>query len=179
MEETQLADIVNTVNDTHEQIIKLNVTVNALIARLETFEKLYSSNIVAPKRSIKTAPIDDMDSVSSIDSKRKITDTSGSTSATGEHIVNALTFFKKIIIFKNYDNLREKYSNPELINTVKVGIKKTENTEAYWISVGNSIWKTLNKDQKKDVKDDFNRWKKINQSNADILQLNEDETDSS
>lgn len=182
MDETQ-TNIMNTVSETHDQVMKLTVTVNSLIARLEAFEKMYASNNVASKRAIKVAPTvsganqdaEETASVSSAGSKRKPTSSTG----TEEKIVNALTFFKKIIMFKNYDNLRNKYSTPEMINTAKVGIKKAEGTEAYWISVGNAIWKILDKEQKKNVREEYTKWKKINQVSGDSSQLNEDDGEDS
>jgi tRNA nucleotidyltransferase/poly(A) polymerase len=179
MEESQLSSIMNTVSETHDQVIKLTVIVNSLIARLEAFEKMHSSNTVASKRSIKVATTntqqdtEDNQSVSSIDSKSKNVVVNNNTSE--EKIINALTFFKKYIIYKNYNNLRSKYSNQEIINNISSNIKKVEGTEAYWISIGNSIWKILDKDQKKCIKDEFIKWKKINQSNFDSTQLNEDD----
>lgn len=186
MEETQISTVMSTVTETHDQVMKLSVTVNSLIARLEAFEKMYTSNNVAPKRVIKVAPVastqdlDETASVSSTGSKRKPVATPVvPVVGTEEKIINALTFFKKLVMFKNYDNLRTKYSTPEMVNTAKVGIKKPEGTEAYWISVGNAIWKLLDKDQKKDVREDFNKWKKIHQVASDVSQLNEDDEDSS
>lgn len=186
MEEIQISAVMSTVTETHDQVMKLTVTVNSLIARLEAFEKMYASNNVAPKRAIKVAPVvssstqdlDETASVSSTGSKRKPA-AAPIIPGTEEKIVNALTFFKKLVMFKNYDNLRNKYSTPELINTAKVGIKKAEGTEAYWISVGNAIWKLLDKDQKKDVREDYARWKKVHQVSEDVSQLNEDDGDDS
>lgn len=182
MEDTQISEVMNTVNETHSQIMKLTVTVNSIIARLEAFEKMYASNNVAPKRTIKVAPIntnqdvDETASVSSTGSKRKqSTNCAASVGSPEEKVVNALTFFKKYVMYKNYDNLRIKYSTPDMINNAKVGIKKPEGTEAYWISIGNSIWKILDKEQKKDVREDFNKWKKVHQVSGDMSQLNEDE----
>ena len=188
MEESQISSIMSTVNETHDQVMKITVLINSLTARLEAIEKIQTSNIVAPKRVIKVAPVqhdtDDIASVSSTGSKRKqlITNESNTVELpvinTEEKIVNALTFFKKIIMFKNYNGLRNKYSNSDMINTVKQTVKKPEGTESYWISIGNSIWKNLDKDQKKDVKEEFTKWKQIHQIVSDNSQLNEDEQDS-
>lgn len=186
MEEAQISAVMNTVTETHDQVMKLTVTVNSIIARLEAFEKMYTSNNVANKRTVKVTPMvnnqenDDTASVSSTGSKRKqatVITTASTTAEAGEKIINALTFFKKYVMFKNYNNLRTKYSTPEMIETAKlsIGNKKPENTEAYWISIGNAIWKVLDKDQKKDVREDFTKWKKLNQTGVESSQLNEDD----
>lgn len=179
MEESQLSAVMNTVTETHNQVMKLTVTVNSLIARLEAFEKMHTSNNIATKRTIKVTPTnvpdpDETNSVSSNGSKQKMTVTN-TINEPEEKIVNALTFFKKIIMYKNYNSLRNKYSTTETINNVKMGVKKPEGSESYWTSIGNSIWKILDKDQKKEVKEEFNKWKKIHQINNDSSQLNEDD----
>lgn len=179
MEESQISSVMATVNETHDQVMKLNVTVNSIIARLEAFEKMYANNI-SSKRTIKVAATsqdDDEASVSSAGSKRKQTVNATVISCSEEKIINALTFFKKYIMFKNYENLRDKYSTPESINVAKAGVKKPENSEAYWISIGNALWKVLDKDQKKDVREEFAKWKKLHQISGDATQLNEDEID--
>lgn len=185
MEDTPISNIMNTVTETHDQVMKLTVTVNSLIARLEAFEKMYSCNNVAPKRSIKVAPVTTTSSVQEADEVASVSSSIGSKSKTGvvkpapsksgEKIVNALTFYKKYIMYKNYNNLREKYSTPEMIEVAKVGVKKPEGTEAYWISIGNTIWKKLDKKQRDEVKEEYAKWKKINQINVDNSQLNEDD----
>lgn len=182
MEDIQLSTVMNTVTETHDQVMKLTVTVNSLIARLEAFEKMYASNNVAPKRAIKVAPVSNPDvdetaSVSSAGSKRKAVSSTTVTTGSGEKVVNALTFFKKYIIFKNYNDLKSKYSTPAMIEEAKIGVKKAEGTEAYWIAVGNSIWKMLDKEQKKEVREEFSNWKKIHQVGCDMSQLNEDEAE--
>lgn len=179
MEEIQLSAVMTTVTETHDQLMKLTVTVNSLIARLEAFEKMYSSNNVAPKRTIKVSTVtsvpetDETASISSTGSKQKQV-ISTQVEGNAEEKINSLTFFKKYIMFKNYENLRSKYTTPEMINTAKEGIKKPEGTEAYWISIGNSIWKLLDKDQKAEVKKDCAKWKKDNCTSYDDSQLNED-----
>jgi len=192
MDEVQLTTITNTVTETHDQVMKLIVVVNSLTARLEAFEKMFTSNNVTPKRAIKVAPVhiqDDEVSVASSGSKRKTTAVSNEEKSTSksekkapvakseEKIVNALTFFKKYVMFKNYDNLRHKYSTQDMVNKHKEGIKKPEGSEAYWVSIGNTIWKELSKDQKKDVREDFNRWKKLQQTTGEVSQLDEDVED--
>lgn len=178
MEDNKIEIIAATVAETNNQVMKLNVTVNSLIARLEAFEKMYTSGNVASKRPIKlhTSENDEVASMSSTSSKHKTTvDGAGSE----EKIINALTFFKKIVMYKNYDNLRTKYSTEDMINTAKLNVKKPEGTESYWISIGNAIWKILDKDQKKSIREEFNKWKIEHQIIGDISQLNEDEQDSS
>lgn len=184
MEDAQLSTVMNTVVETHDQVMKLTVTVNSLIARLEAFEKMYASNNVAPKRTIKVAPaasstdVDDVVSVSSTESKRKQVVVASKAPApaetNSEEKINSLTFFKKYVMFKNYDNLRIKYSTQAMIDSAKDGIKKPEGTEAYWISIGNAIWKLLDKDQKAEVKKDCIKWKKLNNISGDNTQLSED-----
>jgi hypothetical protein len=181
MEDNQLATIIDTDNKIFSKLIQLEVLMNSITARLEALEKMCTSNNVATKRTIKIAPtsggtqdVDEIASISSTGSKHK---QPAVTTNTEEKIINALTFFKKYVMFKNYDNLRSKYSTQEMINTAKAGIKKPEGSEAYWISVGNAIWKVLDKDQKKDVREDFNKWKKTHQIGGDVSQLNEDGDD--
>ncbi len=182
---TTVTNIDEKVTNIDDKVTKLSITLNSMIARLEVFEKMYTSNNIASKRSIKLLPTnissvqdnnDDNISVSSSGSKKNTVNNTISNES-DERIVNALTFFKKIIMFKNYNNLRTKYSTLEMINNAKNGVKKPEGSEPYWTSIGNSIWKLLDKDQKKEIKDEFNKWKKIHQTNIDSSQLNEDNED--
>ncbi len=184
MEDSRISEVMNTVNEIHDQVMKLNLLMNTVYARLEAVEKMYTSNNIAPKRTIKVTQTavssnnqdDDVASVSSDGSKRK--QVTATVNSQGK-IINALTFFKKYIMASNYNDLRNKYATQEMINTAKlnVGTKKPENTEEYWVSIGNTIWKLLDKDQKKDIREDFNKWKKVNQITTDPSQLNEDEVD--
>lgn len=179
----QISTVINTVNETHDQVMKLTVTVNSLIARLEAFEKMHTSNNVAPKRAIKVTPVqeDDTVSISSSASKPKAAKPKAAKpkSTEGEKIINTLAFFKKIVVFKDYNNLRTKYCTDDMINTASIGIVKPEGTEAYWNLVGNAIWKILDKEVKKDVKLEYIKWKNLHQVISDVSQLNEDDAESS
>lgn len=178
MEETQLSNINAIVTETNDQVMKLLVVVNSLMARLETIEKIHTSNNVASKRSIKTVPTvvtvptdgDDVASVSSSSSKVKADAVTGG----DDKFINILKFFKNFIVAKNYNNLRDKYLTEEVINSKKKGIKKPEGTEAYWISIGGAVWKLLDKNQKKEVRKDYDEWKKLNHIKEDVSQLDEE-----
>ena len=181
MEESQLSNINNIVNETNDQVLKLTVLVNALMARLETIEKIHTSNNVSSKRSIKVTPsvvpssvpteVDDTVSVSSTNSKTKVSTTEVSNT---EKFVNILTFFKIHAIAKNYNNLRDKYLTEEIIDAKKKGIKKPEGTEGYWVAIASNVWKCFNKDQKKEVRKDYDEWKKVNHIKEDVSQLDEE-----
>jgi len=153
-QEQQLKNITNDTAAILEQLAKLSVNVTAIFARLDALDKAFVSNNISTKRSIKVVAadkgVDDAESESSATLKSLSQD---------DKIINSLTFFKKLIMYKNYNNMRNNYV--EAINLVKSTIKKPENSESYWISIGNSIWKTFDKNQKKEILEEYKKWKAL------------------
>ena len=137
----------------HSQSASTQVSINAILARLDTHELL--KNNIATKRSIKTTqdtsqsvskspstdrPIKD-DNISELSSKEKKEEGS-------EKIINSLMFFKQKILYENYKGYKEKY-NDMIISVTEEFKLKNDNSKKYWFAVGNNIWKVLKKDTEK------------------------------
>lgn len=172
---TAITDLRNESSVMNEQIAKVLVNVASIFARIDMLDKVIASNNTAPKRVCKTIP-----DKTSGDSVPVIIDTPVSSPAKPTHsndndkILNSLTFFKKIVMYNNYNGLRDHYT--ESIELVKKSspTKNIENSEKYWISIGSNIWKTLDKTQKKEISDEYKKWKDSNNTTVHS-QLNDDE----
>lgn len=192
-EVTSQLNTMETKTDCLEQEInKISMLVNVCIAKLDLISSALSTRTTESKRVIKTTATkeatavkettDDTASVasSSVQEATVTTVTKKATKSSASKdddskIINALNFFKRIVMYKNYDNMRSKYTTEAMIKQAQADVKKPEGTDAYWTAIGNVIWKTLSKDEKKAIKDDFIRWKRENNMLTDSNQLNEDD----
>lgn len=186
MENVNLLDVMSALSEIKDELaqmkdnkLRTDVLINSIIARLDSTEKINGTSF-GTKRAIKVAPVQDSEdiiSVSSTNSKGKPDKNTSENTEVKTSIANSLTYFKKIIMFENKDNIRDTFVTESMINAAKNGVKKPEGTEPYWISVGGNIWKTLDDEQKKNVKKEFINWKKLNQSNNNSVQLIEDDNE--
>lgn len=152
---SSLTTISNNISSLQEQSAVLSVSLNSIFARLDVLEKMISVPVQS-KRSIRVSETDKAP-VESLVEQQPITKSDTSTTTPNDKILNALTFFKKIIMYSNYKDMRSNYN--DVIKVIKPTIKKQDDSEAMWVSIGNTIWKTLDKDQKKDITDEFKKWK--------------------
>lgn len=185
---SELNSNITKYTDTNdEKLTKLMVTINICCSRLDFIERNTVARSTESKRAIKTTAAvslttqdDDNESTvsSSAGSKKRVAKKSAAPTVDGdEKIVNTLTYFKKIVIFRNINGLREKYVTDTAIANAKIDSKKVVGTEAYWTAVGAYLWKTYTKEEKKAIKDEFIAWQSLTGSTAGSNQLNEDEVD--
>lgn len=163
----QLNEINDNINKVNASNDELRVIANCIITRIEVIEKMVSSHSILPKRPIKTVPTKpDSDIIGSAETEAN--DIPASSSApvkqtTAENkIANVLVYFKKIIIYGDHENGRTTYS--AAINKVKQSatIKKPENSEAYWVAIGNQIWRELDKNERAKIVSSYKKWQEVN-----------------
>jgi hypothetical protein len=155
-ESNSLKEIKDTVSSIDLNIDKLSVNVLSILSRIDTMEKMISSNTVASKRAVKTMLTVEEVEEAETSSTSKLPDAFTTT----DNVINSLSFFKKIIFTKNYNNMRNDYT--DLINTLKPTVKKNivEGSEKYWTFIGGEIWKGLSKDDRQKITNIFKNWKK-------------------
>lgn len=166
-----ITNLKTEVSTNSDLLAKILVTLGSIECRLNVLEQYITSNSIASKRAIKVDP-----SLITVDKEKEkhtpLPDCTSSSTKDVKKITNALTFFKKKIIYENYNNLRDKYYD-DSYKPAKTTGKKVEGSEAYWVSIGGAIWKKLSNTDKATIKTEFVSWNDIHQ-NLNIAQLNED-----
>lgn len=163
------------------QIERLNINMASLLSKMEYLEKMAPNTVVPTKRNIKvastTTTVED-DNVSVSSATASAANTSIEQSPGEEKVINAVMFFKKIVICKNYNNLRDKYKsqieaaidihNEELAAKPSTGKKTNKkaivNSDEYWYSIAQIIYKKFDKPQTDEVRSMFVAWKAANNS---------------
>jgi len=184
----QLKDDIASITLT---LSELKVDQKIVLQRLDILDKMSPSVPIAPKRTIKTVesskPEDTIKVSNSSTSKKEKTKVTKKTETENkktkevqeEKISNAMGFFKIIICKNDYLNLRKTYSDKidSILSDTKQAskLKKLENKDKYWPSIGHLVWKLCSDEDRKHIAELYKIWKEKNEKSKDNDQLEEDE----
>ena len=166
--------LVAMADDLKFQIGQSIVLINAQIARFDVLEKDLKTGInINSKRSIKytSTPKDDDSAANESEltenrseSSKTVSNTKGrkrevvsKEPVTSKVIRDAPGFFKYMVLYNNYNDMRNKYM--ESIQDVKENAKGKEGTMTWWVSIGSILWKIFQKDQKDFLSAEFKTWR--------------------
>jgi hypothetical protein len=163
------------------QYEQINVNYNILITRLDTLEKVFTSNKFASKRETKSVTEED---VSKKDDESSSTNTTPSKTPEGKTrtkstTINALTFFKEQIMHENIHGLKDKYVTQEMVTKAlaaeqcKASTKKIDSPE-YHKAIGTIIWKELSQTIKDAISKECKNHNASNKTPIDKPLLDED-----
>jgi hypothetical protein len=163
-----------------EQLAKLAVSNNAIIARLETLEGAVSSGGAASKRAVRTGAGAAAKPAGAKKAGKKAADDPSK-------VTNALLFCRWELEH-DLNDAREAYGTEE--NLLKVSGEKTVSTREadkdksdaalgeYWSAVGNALWKSvLTEGDKKEIRGRYATWKEELARESAAPALDEDAAD--
>lgn len=149
------ADLDADLKKIAEQLAKVLVSENAILARLEMIETASGSG-AAPKRGVRASP-----AKAGAAGKKATPKKSGDEKS---RVTNGLLYFRYAMAH-DLDDYRATYGTPENVaeaeNDPSVQKKDVnKNPEDYWSTVGNVLWKSLLSDDDKDaIRTQYNSWK--------------------
>lgn len=141
-----------------EQIAKLQVTSNAVLARLETLESTVNSGGTTAKRAVRTG------GATKGAAAKKTTAKKGAAGDDKSKVTNALLYFRYSMA-NNLDDSQDTYGTEEnLLEADKDATvqkrDKDKDPSGYWSAVGAALWKSVLTDEQKDeIRTLFNAWK--------------------
>lgn len=151
-----------------QQMAKLLVTANTIIARIETLESAAGSGTGA-KRAVRTGGA----------AKTAAKKTAGKKAGTDvDKVTNALLYCRYIMA-NDVDDAQATYGTEENLAEVETDAlvskrDKVKDPENYWSAVGAALWKTvLTDDQKEEIRTQFVAWKENLQREGADPQLEE------
>lgn len=165
------------------QMAQLHVLHNAQIARLDILDKEVKGGInISNKRSIKlitkndtvnsegSEEVDDdvvSKSTTAIKKEKKekkekksvTTTTKSKEKVTKKEIVVRTTelFFKYIVIYQNYNNMRDEYN--DMIDQFSTDIDDNKGDISWYLNIASKIWSTFSKEDIKELLTKFQKWK--------------------